>query len=344
MDIGVLIPTFNRVNYLKQALGSVLSQSHQDFIALVIDNGSNDGTAEFMAEVKDQRVRYLRNNENIGMIGSVNKGVALFPEAVDWCTILSDDDALNEGCFERLSKTATDAGAKSIVHAHRIFINEEGNRIREARLSPCVESALEYIDLRSRGRRETYLTGVLFNRKAFQTIGGYPAFSSGIGSDDAFIFALALQDRLIFEPAATVSIRIHAGAESRSDTDGIAKLKSIKEFIAYCLRAAGQYSDFTPEEHRSLTRSLDRYTINLNSYWWRTAVHAALDQGSGDAIRELENLRSLVRDGRRAFSLRMRLNVFISDMMHVEPESCGVYRACGKAVDYALFLLRNRLP
>ncbi len=344
MTIGIIIPTYNRKHYLEQALGSVLLQTHQDFNVLVIDNGSTDGTAEFMTSVKDQRVRYLRNKENIGMIGSVNKGVALFSEAVDWCTILSDDDALNEGCLERLLKTAFDTKARSIVHAHRIFIDDQCLRIREARLSPREETALDYLDLRSRSRRETYLTGVLFNRKSFQKIGGYPAFVSGIGSDDAFIFALALQDRLVFEPAATVSIRIHAGAESRSGRDGIAKLKAIKEFVTYCLRAADQYGGFKPEEHRSLTRSLDRYTINLNSYWWRNAVHAALKQKSGDTPRELEALRSLVRDDRRAFSLRIRLDIFIKDTTQIDPESCGVYRSCGKVVDYALFLLRNRLP
>ncbi len=344
MTIGVLIPTFNRKSYLAKALQSVLDQSYQKLEILVIDNGSTDDTAEFMSGISDPRVRYVVNETNIGMIGSINKGVKLFSENVAWSMILSDDDALARSCLEELVKTASNTGATSVVHAHRVFIDEQGNRIREARLSPREETALDYFDLRSRGRRESYLTGVLFSRAAFYKIGGYPPFSTGLGSDDAFIFALSLQDRLIFEQAAIALVRIHQDAESRSGTEGVKKLVTLKEFSAYCLRTADKFGNFTPEQHRSFIRSLKRYEINLNSYWWRTAVHAALAQGTAEARDELKLLRSFVRNDRQIFSLRIRLNICIEKMTHVNPESCRVYRTWGKLVDYALFLLRNRLP
>ena len=69
---------------------------------------------------------------------------------------------------------------KSIIHSHRIFIDKAGHRIREAALSPQEETAVEYIKKRAHFKRETYLTGVLFNREAFLSINGYPVFATGL--------------------------------------------------------------------------------------------------------------------------------------------------------------------
>jgi len=344
MKVGVLIPTFNRKQFLSLALESVLDQLHRELEIIVIDNGSTDGTAELMAGINDPRVRYVVNDQNLGMAGSINKGIALFSNEAEWCTILGDDDILDKDCIMNLVKAVRVAEAKSVVHSHRTFIDAHGGIIREAQPSPREESALDYLDMRSRARRETYLTGVLFNRTMFRRIGGYPLFSTGVGSDDAFIFALSLQDRLVFEQNANSFIRIHNEAESKARTDSIKKLHTVSEFYEYCRRIADKNASYTPEQHRSFVRILERYRRNLNSYWWRSAIHAALDLHDENASVELALLRSYVNDNRRVFSLRIRLNVFIENTFKINPESCKIYRVAGIMIDYLIFLLRNRLP
>ena len=174
--VGILIPTFNRCHYLANALNSAREQTYSNLEIIVIDNGSIDGTAEVMAGGSDPRVRYVVNEKNIGMIGSINRGINLYSDAVEWCTILSDDDFLDKDFVKNLLHTAVISEAKSIVHSHRIFIDKQGSKIREALLSPREETAFEYIKMRAKFKRETYLTGVLFNRKSFLEIKGYPAF------------------------------------------------------------------------------------------------------------------------------------------------------------------------
>jgi len=344
IKVGVLITTYNRKQFLMLALGSVLDQTHPELEIIVIDNGSTDGTAELIASVTDPRVRYVVNELNLGMAGSINKGIPFFSKEVEWCTILSDDDLLDRNYLLNLIARFSTSKTKSVIDSHRIFIDEQGKKIREARPSPCEESAFEYLNQRSRNIRETYLTGVLFKRTAFQKIGGYPVFSTGLGSDDAFIFALAMQDQLVFESSAIASIRIHKGAESRSAADGINKLETIKEFISYCFSVAHKFGNITSEQERSFVRTLERYRMNLNSYWWRSAVHAALDQNHDKNNEELTKLRSRVSEDRHAFSRRIRFNVFLEDRTKHNPESCRIYRASGKIIDYILFLVRNRLP
>jgi glycosyltransferase involved in cell wall biosynthesis len=72
--ISVVIPTWNRVHFVHEALGSVLAQTLIDLEAIVVDDGSDDGTAEWAKTVDDLRVRFLRQS-NQGAGAARNHGV-----------------------------------------------------------------------------------------------------------------------------------------------------------------------------------------------------------------------------------------------------------------------------
>jgi glycosyltransferase involved in cell wall biosynthesis len=55
--VSVLIPTYNRANYLPEALHSVLTQTFTDFEVLIVDDGSTDDTPALLAQIRDPRVR-----------------------------------------------------------------------------------------------------------------------------------------------------------------------------------------------------------------------------------------------------------------------------------------------
>ncbi len=324
--VGILIPTLNRKAYLAEALHSSRSQTYNDVEIIVIDNGSTDGTAEFMKTIPDTRLHYVINEKNLGMIGSINKGITLFSDKVEWCTILSDDDLLETEFIDKLFKAAITWGAKTIIHSHRIFIDEQGNKIREALLAPQEETALDYFSMRARSKRETYLTGVLFNRKAFNEINGYPVFSTGLATDDALIFALSLKDRLFFERTVCAFIRIHKEAESVSSKEGVKKIQTIKEFGDYCKHAVADLGNFTPTQLKSFYRVLRGYIKDLNSYWWLKYVHSIMDQKNLDVSKELQLLSDLVLQDSCAFSRRIRYSILLEKITGVNPEAYKIYR------------------
>ncbi|BAY77282.1 glycosyl transferase family protein [Nostoc linckia NIES-25] len=72
--ITVCIPTFNRISLLPYAIASVLNQSEQDFELIVCDDGSSDGTPEFMSEYTDHRIKYIRHPQNIGKSNNMRSG------------------------------------------------------------------------------------------------------------------------------------------------------------------------------------------------------------------------------------------------------------------------------
>jgi glycosyltransferase involved in cell wall biosynthesis len=72
--ISVIIPAYNRLPMLKEAVDSVLAQDFEDFELIVVDDGSTDGTYEAMKEYGG-RVKVLQNPQNKGVSAARNKGI-----------------------------------------------------------------------------------------------------------------------------------------------------------------------------------------------------------------------------------------------------------------------------
>lgn len=66
--VSILIPTFNRSNLLKICLGSVLNQTYKNLEIIIIDDCSTDDTKNVVEEFHEKRIKYFRNNKNIGSI------------------------------------------------------------------------------------------------------------------------------------------------------------------------------------------------------------------------------------------------------------------------------------
>lgn len=75
--VTVLMPVFNAELYLEEAIESILNQTYTNFEFLIINDGSTDRSEEIIMGYADKRIRYIKNEENINLIASLNKGLAL---------------------------------------------------------------------------------------------------------------------------------------------------------------------------------------------------------------------------------------------------------------------------
>ncbi len=74
--VSVLMPVFNGERHLREAMESVLQQTFRDWELLVVDDGSTDGSGEIAASFGDGRVRVIRNDQNAGLVATLNRGLA----------------------------------------------------------------------------------------------------------------------------------------------------------------------------------------------------------------------------------------------------------------------------
>jgi glycosyltransferase involved in cell wall biosynthesis len=75
--ISVLLPVYNSGTFLAQAIDSVLAQSFSDFELIVINDGSTDESETIISRYADARIVYVKNESNLGLIATLNKGLAL---------------------------------------------------------------------------------------------------------------------------------------------------------------------------------------------------------------------------------------------------------------------------
>ncbi len=114
--ITVVIPTFNRADgYLQEAIDSVLVQSFPDFVVLVSDNASVDGTTEVVRGYADPRIAYVRRPENIGWLRNFN--AALSEVTTEYVTILNDDDLMRPGALERAMSALESSPTVGLLHS-----------------------------------------------------------------------------------------------------------------------------------------------------------------------------------------------------------------------------------
>lgn len=73
--VSVVMAAFNEERYIAEAIESVLNQSFTDFEFIIINDGSTDRTEEIILSYTDPRIRYIKNEQNLKLIASLNKGL-----------------------------------------------------------------------------------------------------------------------------------------------------------------------------------------------------------------------------------------------------------------------------
>jgi glycosyltransferase involved in cell wall biosynthesis len=72
---SVIIPLYNKANFIEGALKSVLGQAFSDFEIIVVEDGATDSSFEAAAKVSDSRIRIIRHEKNKGLSASRNTGI-----------------------------------------------------------------------------------------------------------------------------------------------------------------------------------------------------------------------------------------------------------------------------
>ena len=70
------MPAYNAERFIREAVDSILSQSYRDFELIIIDDGSEDGTASSIQSYSDERIRFVQKN-NEGVAATLNRGIEL---------------------------------------------------------------------------------------------------------------------------------------------------------------------------------------------------------------------------------------------------------------------------
>ena len=123
VKFSVCIPTYNRAQFLKEAIESVLSQTYSDFELVVYDDGSTDETEEVIRSFRDKRIRYYKASENRGRPYARNSCIDLSKN--EWLVWLDDDDKMEPELLSHYALAINRYPKVKIFYPKYFYIKDE---------------------------------------------------------------------------------------------------------------------------------------------------------------------------------------------------------------------------
>ena len=262
--ISIIVPVYNAENYLRRCIDSILEQTYTNFELLLINDGSTDGSAKILEEVKesDSRIRVV-HKKNEGVSATRNLGLKLVTG--DYITFIDSDDFVDKLYLEVLYKSLTENDA-DIASGNFASFNEERQTFlfftTEETYFEKVYSPQEWLDQENNPRHNLFLTVIftpfkLYKRELWEDI-EYPV--GRVREDDAIIHKLYLRcQRISFVNSAIYFYSQHEDSLSKTvmQKDIATMISNAEERIA--LMAAMNYdiSEHVKSYHKRLEKCLE---------------------------------------------------------------------------------------
>lgn len=125
--VDIMLPCYGDAQPVKEAIQSVLGQRADYWRLTVIDDGVQPEIERWVAALADDRVRYLRNAETLGVSGNFNRCVDL--ATADLVTLFGCDDIMLPGYVDTVTELAREQESAAAVHPASRVINEHGEPI-----------------------------------------------------------------------------------------------------------------------------------------------------------------------------------------------------------------------
>jgi glycosyltransferase involved in cell wall biosynthesis len=232
--VSVCIPSYRGAAHVAATIESVLAQTFSDFELLIVDDHSPDETALVVGRYRDTRIRFVRNERNVGPQGNWNRCLQLARGR--YFKLLPQDDLLAPQCLarqvdvleaDRSQRLALVFSARTIIDANGRAIMTRGYPSRDG--GPiCGRSVM-----RRCIRRGTNLIGepgaVLFRSSLAHRIGGFDATIAYVVDLD-YWFRLLLQGDAHYLPETLASFRV--SRSSWSVAIGMQQSAQFQSFIA----------------------------------------------------------------------------------------------------------------
>ncbi|MEM4134708.1 MAG: glycosyltransferase family 2 protein [Candidatus Micrarchaeia archaeon] len=207
--VSIIIPTYNRAQYLGQAIKSALNQDYPNKEIIVSDNASTDNTFEVVKQFMNYpEFKYFRNETNIGMVPNWRK--ALYEYATgEYAIILSDDDFfVDKSYISKAIKLFRENPTLGLVHANWIIWRQDkGCVLKTVYQLPSIMDGREYFFNFELNYPNPSFCSVVFNINLAKDV---QAFSEEVaGSDTLLWFKMMLFADVGFVNDVVVVYRLH---------------------------------------------------------------------------------------------------------------------------------------
>jgi glycosyltransferase involved in cell wall biosynthesis len=216
--VSIVVPVYNGMPFVADALRSALAQTVTDLEVVVADNASTDETLAVVDELADDRVRVLPSTVNVGAGPNWNRAVRAARGV--YVKLLCADDLLEPSCVERQldAFSGVNGDRVALVGARRLVIDQHGDHVLERGFRPRLQGHVKPV----RAARMVARSGsnpigepaaVLFRRADAVAVGLFRE-DAGYVIDLDFWLRLLLRGDLYVVDEVLAKFRVSAGAWS----------------------------------------------------------------------------------------------------------------------------------
>lgn len=267
--ISVVIPAYNAMTYLPETLENLLQQTWQDFEVIVVNDGSSDDTPQWVAEVRDPRVK-LVSQENQGLAGARNTGIA--HAQGEYIAFLDADDLWEKTKLEKQLQSLEQNPNVGLVYTWVLLIDAQGKktgRVFKSEAQGKVWQTLIQENIVGCG------SVALVRRECFETCGLFDRNLRSFVEDWDMWLRIASKYKFAVVPEGLVYYRQHANSASRN-------WSSMEESYKIVIEKA---FDSAPPEFQSMkNKSYGRAHLCLA---WKPLQAAEKDSQTAAKFREI---------------------------------------------------------
>ena len=234
---SIILPVRNGDEYVKECVSSILNQTLNDFILIVLDNCSTDGTLQWIESLNDERIIIYRSTtpltieENWGRIVTVPKN--------EYITLIGHDDILKPGYLKAMNDLITRFPDATLYQTHFSYINSKGKMIRSCKPMEEVETSPEFLQSILQNKIDIVGTGFMMRSKDYDELEGIPLYPNLLFADFELWINLTAKKYKATSPVEGFYFRLHQSTTSVSPN---AKYQMAFEKFIYFLRTLKQKS------------------------------------------------------------------------------------------------------
>lgn len=190
--ISFIMPAW-KSRFLREAIQSIVAQSSPDWELVVVDDCSPENLEEIVDSFHDARIRYVRNEKNLGgrdLVGQWNHCIGY--AAGEYIVLAADDDVYRPTFCSEMLRLARKYPDVDLIHSSVEQIDEDGKHLWDDSILPEFTSKYAYLNWWLTGRSFTCVGNFAFKRTSLLKIGGFMDFPCAFGSDIATPIALSM--------------------------------------------------------------------------------------------------------------------------------------------------------
>ena len=228
--VTIAIPTYNNAAYIADAVKSAMAQDYPNLEIIILDDASEDNTQDLVTPYEnDPRVRYYRNDRNIGRVANYHK--ALHEQARgEWYLNLDGDDYLTDNTFisKAISWIQQFESVVMVTGACERLVDDKLDQLIRSKYNEeltCIDGKTYFLDLPSLKASFIHLA-TLYNRAKAMALNFYS--EDILSTDLESLYRLILTGNIISYDKVVGVWRIHGENESSRNMFSVDKV--IKNF------------------------------------------------------------------------------------------------------------------